>query len=161
MTIRSTKPQEKFIDITEQHDLNPLNVSTSVNEAYLIQISSQYITVSARAKAGMFYAYQTLKSIHQDGKSLPLCVIKDQPRFAYRGMHLDVGRNFFSKEEILKILETMAMYKLNKFHFHLTEDEGWRLEIPGIPELTEVYTEYVKLCRCVLEPRCLSSIIFI
>lgn len=91
----------------------------------------------------MFYAYQTLKSIHQDGKSLPLCVIKDQPRFAYRGMHLDVGRNFFSKEEILKILETMAMYKLNQFHFHLTEDEGWRLEIPGIPELTEVYTEYV------------------
>lgn len=55
-------------------------------------------------------------------------------------MHVDVGRNFHTKEEILKILDAMAMYKLNKFHFHLTEDEGWRLEIPGLPELTEVNT---------------------
>lgn len=139
MPIRNTKPQKKFIEIIEQNNLNPLNVSATVDEAYQIQISSHHITVLARTNTGMFYAYQTLKKLHQGERSLPLCEIKDQPRFAYRGMHLDIGRNFYSKEEILKILETMAMYKLNKFHFHLTEDEGWRLEIPGIPELTEVH----------------------
>lgn len=93
MTIRNTKPQKKFIEITEQNNLNPLNVSATVDEAYQIQISSEHITVLARTNKGMFYAYQTLKGIHQGGRSLLLCVIKDQPRFAYRGTHLDVGRN--------------------------------------------------------------------
>lgn len=55
-----------------------------------------------------------------------------------KGMHADVGRNFVPKESILTLLEVMSMYKLNKFHFHLTDDEGWRLEIPGLEELTEV-----------------------
>ena len=59
-------------------------------------------------------------------------------RFGYRGMHVDVARNFYPKETILKLLDIMSMYKLNQFHFHLTDDEGWRLEIPGLPELTEV-----------------------
>lgn len=76
-------------------------------------------------------------------------------------MYLDVGWNFFLKEEILKILEIMVMYKLNKFYFYLMEDEGWRLEIFGIFEFIEVYIEYVKLCRCVFELRCLLFIIFI
>ena len=53
-------------------------------------------------------------------------------------MHLDVARNFVPKDQVLKLIDVMAMYKLNKFHFHLTDDEGWRLEIPGLPELTEV-----------------------
>ena len=62
----------------------------------------------------------------------------DFPRYHYRGMHIDVARNFHHKDDILRHLEAMATYKLNKFHFHLTDDEGWRLEIPELPELTEV-----------------------
>lgn len=64
--------------------------------------------------------------------------IRDAPRYSYRGMEIDLGRNFMPKSEILKIIDSMAMYKLNKLHLHLTDDEGWRLEIPGLPELTTV-----------------------
>ena len=60
-------------------------------------------------------------------------------RFAYRGLMVDVSRNFFPKDTIMQLLNVMATYKMNKFHFHLTDDEGWRIEIPSIPELTEVY----------------------
>lgn len=62
----------------------------------------------------------------------------DSPRYPYRGMHIDVSRNFHSKAQILKLLDVMTMYKMNKFHFHLTDDEGWRVEIPGLEELTSV-----------------------
>jgi len=65
--------------------------------------------------------------------------VKDVPRYAYRGMHLDVGRNFKTKEKVKQFLDMLAMYKFNKFHFHLCEDEGWRLEIPGLDELTQVF----------------------
>ena len=69
---------------------------------------------------------------------VPNVIINDSPRYEFRGMELDVGRNFMPKSEVKKLIDAMAMYKLNKFHFHLTDDEGWRLEIPGLPELTEV-----------------------
>ena len=71
---------------------------------------------------------------------VPDATIVDEPRYGYRGMHVDVARNFHDKDSILKLLEAMAMYKINKLHMHLTDDEGWRLEIPGLPELTEVGT---------------------
>ena len=64
--------------------------------------------------------------------------VYDCPRFGYRGMHSDVSRNFVSKEDVLTMLEVMAMYKMNKFHFHLTDDEAWRVEIPNLPELASV-----------------------
>ena len=64
--------------------------------------------------------------------------VEDAPRFPYRGMHLDVARNFQGKDAVMKLLDVMAFYKLNKFHFHLTDDEGFRIEIDGLPELTEV-----------------------
>ena len=64
--------------------------------------------------------------------------IYDCPRFHYRGMHVDVGRNFVEKEDILVLLDVMATYKMNKFHFHLTDDESWRLQIRSLPELTDV-----------------------
>ena len=69
---------------------------------------------------------------------LPLGQIKDQPRYAYRGMHLDLARNFQSYESLIKLIDLMAFYKLNKLHLHLTDDEGWRLESKILPELTEV-----------------------
>lgn len=115
------------------------------DEAYTISINPTNIAITVRTPSGVFHAYQSLRSLLTSSKALHVGDIKDQPRFQYRGMHVDVGRNFHKKEEILKILDAMAMYKLNKFHFHLTEDEGWRLEIPGLPELTEVGTSRMKV----------------
>lgn len=66
--------------------------------------------------------------------------ITDAPRFEYRGMMLDVSRNFVQKATVLKLLDLMATYKVNKFHFHLTDDDAWRLEIPEFPELTQVHS---------------------
>ena len=94
--------------------------------------------MSGNSSAGVFYGLQTLLGLQSSEGRFPKVSIKDSPRYAYRGMHLDVARNFVAKEHVLKLLDVMAMYKLNAFHFHLTDDEGWRLEIPGLPELTEV-----------------------
>ena len=86
----------------------------------------------------MFYGVQTLLALMDDQGLVPQVSIKDSPRFSYRGLMVDVARNFQPKQEIMKLLDVMAMYKMNKFHFHLSDNEGWRLEIPGIEELTSV-----------------------
>ncbi len=114
------------------------------NEGYELIVTSNYITISATSNTGIFYGIQSLTSLISPGNysrpskeiHIPCVEIKDEPRFAYRAFMLDVGRNFHSKEEVLCILDVMALYKLNVFHLHLTEDEGWRLEIPALPELT-------------------------
>ncbi|WP_228098416.1 family 20 glycosylhydrolase [Chitinilyticum piscinae] len=118
----------------------------SASEAYVLDVTAGGITITANAAHGVFNAIQSLRQLlpvvsylnPQPVLAVPCCHVQDAPRFAYRGMHLDVGRNFSSKESILRLLDCMALYKLNKFHFHLTDDEGWRLEIPGLPELTEI-----------------------
>ena len=112
---------------------------TTNTEAYKLDVNTDemIIQITGLTAAGVFWGVQTLLSITHEGK-VPNIVILDEPRFEYRGMSLDVARNFVDKKEVFKLLEVMAMYKLNKFHFHLTDDEGWRLEIPGLPELTEV-----------------------
>ncbi|MBC8984282.1 carbohydate-binding domain-containing protein [Pedobacter sp. N36a] len=115
-------------------------------EAYALTISPNQITIAASDPAGAFYAIQSLKSMFpasswskiEKSIAIPAAVINDHPRFGFRGFMMDVGRNFQPKSEVLKALDLMALYKLNVFHFHLTEDEGWRLEIPGLPELTTV-----------------------
>lgn len=109
-------------------------------EAYMLEVNAetQKITITGQSRAGVYYGIQSLLSLSQPEGMVPKIIIKDSPRFEYRGMELDVGRNFMPKNEVKKLIDTMAMYKLNKFHFHLTDDEGWRLEIPGLPELTEV-----------------------
>jgi hexosaminidase len=115
-------------------------------EGYKLSVAPHGITISASNPTGVFYAIQSLKSLippsayahPQKEIQIPCVEIKDEPRFAYRAFMLDVGRNFHSKEEVFRILDVMALYKLNVFHFHLTEDEGWRLEIPSLPELTQV-----------------------
>ena len=96
------------------------------------------LMMTGKGPAGVFYGVQTLLGLRSSAGMVPKVSIKDAPRFAYRGMHLDVGRNFVPKDRVFKLIDAMATYKLNKFHFHLTDDEGWRLEIPGLPELTEV-----------------------
>jgi hexosaminidase len=114
------------------------------DEAYLLAIDPQDgIRIRGRSAAGVFYGIQTLRGLLPPGPdpaglSLKALTVKDAPRFGYRGLHLDVARNFQPKASVFRVLDLMARYKLNAFHFHLTEDEGWRLEIRGLPELTSV-----------------------
>ncbi|XP_061190127.1 uncharacterized protein LOC133197995 [Saccostrea echinata] len=141
LSIQHNIPHHKYITLKMAAHLNILHNSHTPDEAYQIDVSTSVIRISAHTSKGAFYAYKTLQSLIQTGNGvneLPEVTIRDQPRFQYRGMHLDVSRNFQPKEEIFKLLEAMATYKLNKFHLHLTDDEGWRLQIPGIPELTEI-----------------------
>ncbi len=114
-------------------------------EGYKLLISKdEGIVIEAINPVGAFYATQSLKSIllnatiNEDNYLVNELLVVDHPQFAFRGLHLDVGRNFQKKESVLKLLDMMAFYKLNKFHFHITDDEGWRVEIPGLPELTDV-----------------------
>lgn len=108
--------------------------------AYDLSISKEGVAITAFDKTGAFYAVQSIFGLidSQNVESLPLLSIQDAPRFDYRGVMVDVARNFHSKDAILATLDQMAAYKMNKLHLHLTDDEGWRLEIPGLPELTEV-----------------------
>ena len=118
-------------------------------EAYTLSVVKGSVVVKASDYNGFFYAVQTMKQMlpaaiygskpaPEEKWVLPCCEIKDAPRFAYRGMHLDCCRHFFSVAEVKKYLDVMAMYKLNRFHWHLSEDQGWRIEIKKYPLLTEV-----------------------
>ncbi|EEI91350.1 glycosyl hydrolase family 20, catalytic domain protein [Sphingobacterium spiritivorum ATCC 33300] len=112
-------------------------------EEYTLTVDGSGILIRASSAAGAFYGLQSLKSIlppvsNNADITLAHLQVKDKPRFKYRGFMMDVSRNFQDKQMVLKMLDAMAMYKLNVFHFHFTEDEAWRIEIPGLPELTEV-----------------------
>ncbi len=113
------------------------------DEGYMLKVDKKGILITATGPAGIFYGMQTLKQLLPvRGTDAPLavqyCDIKDQPRFKWRGTLLDVGRHYFPVSFIKKYIDYMAMYKLNTFHWHLTEDQGWRLEIEKYPELTEI-----------------------
>ena len=114
-------------------------------EGYRMVVSGKKIKVNAGSPAGIFYGIQSLLQLidqNNDGKnnrfSVPAVVISDLPRFSWRGMHLDVSRHFEDKEFIKKYLDILAAYKLNVFHWHLTDDQGWRIEIEKYPLLTEI-----------------------
>lgn len=111
-------------------------------EAYELKVSARGVTLEAEGRAGIFYGLQTLGQLLRRREPstwvLPSVRIQDRPRFTYRGMHLDVGRHFFPVSFIKRYLDLLAAYKMNVFHWHLTEDQGWRLEIQGHPRLTEV-----------------------
>lgn len=107
-------------------------------EKYLLEVKPDRIDITGN-KAGVFYALQTLQQlIRQQGNQLLISAlqIEDEPRFSYRGLMLDVARNFYSVDYIKKYIDVMAHYKLNVFHWHLTDNNGWRLEIKKYPELT-------------------------
>lgn len=115
---------------------------THAAESYTLTMSADKIVINGSDNAGAFYGLQSLLSLLPAAKDsqykLPLLSVSDSPRASWRGMHYDMARNFHGKDVTLRLLEQMARYKLNKLHLHLTEDEGWRLQIPGLPELTEV-----------------------
>lgn len=123
-----------------------LAVAGASREAYRLRISGEGIEITGSDPAGVFYGIQSLRSLvpveayaaKTPGLTLPFVTIEDAPRFGFRGLHMDVARNFQSKETILRTLDLMAFYKLNRFLLYTTEDEGWRLEIEGLPELTTV-----------------------
>ena len=119
------------------------------DEEYRIEIGKKATKVYASAYNGVLYAITTLKQMlpeaifgtalaEEADWLLPCAVISDKPRFAYRGMHLDCSRHFFSVDAVKRYLDIMAVYKLNRFHWHLSDDQGWRIEINRYPELTLV-----------------------
>jgi len=112
------------------------------DEGYEIDLTPSAIKVRAGSEAGAFYARQTLLQMEAAyGKDLPCCTIKDAPRYGWRGLMLDESRHFFGKAYVKKLLDIMAYYKMNRFHWHLTDMQSWRLEIKSYPLLTEVGAE--------------------
>lgn len=106
-----------------------------VAEGYRMEITPSTITIEASDEAGVFYAKQTLK---QWGEVVPCGSVTDYPDLHHRGIMLDVVRNYYPVDSIYRVLDIMAYHKLNVLHFHLTDDEAWRLEIPGLPQLTDI-----------------------
>ncbi|AFD06034.1 N-acetyl-beta-hexosaminidase [Solitalea canadensis DSM 3403] len=121
------------------------NASVS-KEGYKLSVTNDHIKIIASTPAGAFYALQSLKTLIDpkawQTKQASLLIkgvdVIDQPRFGFRGFMMDVARNFQNKQQVLKVLDVLSLYKMNVLHFHLNDDEGWRVEIPTLPELTEV-----------------------
>jgi hexosaminidase len=121
--------------------------SQGAPESYRLNVTTEGITLNAADYAGLFYGLQTLSQLMPPDAAtasdvsqikLPVIGIDDAPRFSYRGVHLDVARHFFPPEFIKHYIDLLALYKINRFHWHLTEDQGWRIEIDHYPKLTEV-----------------------
>ncbi|HHG8773360.1 TPA: beta-N-acetylhexosaminidase [Raoultella planticola] len=126
----------------------------AVPGGYALEIKPEGALVTGYDQAGVFYGLQSILSLIPGEGALKVATLdaRDAPRFQYRGLLIDVARNFHSKASILRALDQMAALKMNKFHFHLSDDEGWRIEIPGLPELTEVGG---KRCHDLTEKTCL------
>ena len=111
-------------------------------EGYSLSVSPERIEIKAATEKGVFYGVQSLLRALpvNDGRPMALAAaqVKDWPRFAFRGFMVDVGRHYFSPEYLKKLIDIMALHGINEFHWHLTEDQGWRLPVPGYPRLTEV-----------------------
>lgn len=119
-----------------------LGLANDNPEAYQLKVDANQVVISSPSEAGVFYGIQTLRKAvdvaEGSNVELPAVEIKDQPRFGYRGMMLDVGRHFFSIDEIKTYIDMMALHNINRFHWHLSEDQGWRIEIKKYPKLTEI-----------------------
>jgi len=137
------------LNLSNQGDKSiSLNVASDVtdigSEGYEMNISDDGITIYATTPNGVFYGIQTLYQLfdsgtyYENGIELSHLTISDEPRFIWRGMHLDVGRHFFEVDFIKKYIDYLALHKMNIFHWHLTEDQGWRVEIEAYPKLTEI-----------------------
>jgi hexosaminidase len=135
----------------------PLKVAVSPAErlaagGYRLTTSPAAVTITASDLEGAANGLTSLTALVDAGRTVPLLTIDDAPRFGFRGLHVDVARNFHSKAEILSILDQMATYKLNRLHLHLADDEGWRVEIAGLPELTTIGS---RRCHDLSERTCL------
>ncbi|MBL7881130.1 MAG: beta-N-acetylhexosaminidase, partial [Chryseobacterium gambrini] len=135
--IKKAKPN--FISLLLNKDLK-IDNKREFNSNYIINISNEMMMVIGKNPEGLFQGIQTLLQLiktSEDGK-IPALEIQDSPKFQWRGMHLDVSRHFFTVEEVKQYIDYLAMYKLNTFHWHLTDDQGWRIEIKKYPKLTQI-----------------------
>ncbi len=144
-SVSTTKKGNKTIDVI----LNKKLQTELGNEGYILEVNQNNIKLTANEPAGIFNGFQTLKQlipiekISSENKTsnqikIKGCKITDYPRFGWRGLMLDVSRHFFSVEDVKAYIDQMSQYKYNVFHWHLTDDEGWRIEIKSLPKLTEV-----------------------
>lgn len=135
------------LSITTDETVSPairlaLGIDDENQEAYLMTIEEGLVGITGASEAGVFYGIQTLrKSLPKgvaDAVELPAANIYDYPRFAYRGAHFDVSRHFFPVDSVKRFIDMLALHNINRFHWHLTDDQGWRIEIKKYPELTTV-----------------------
>ena len=126
--------------------INDANIGT---EGYTLEVNEKGIQLKANTNAGLFFGWQTIQQLlpaaiysntlqANTNWTIPYVSIVDKPRFGWRGLMLDVSRHFFTKAEVLTFIDDMARYKFNRFHWHLTDDQGWRIEIKSLPKLTTV-----------------------
>lgn len=149
-TTGMTLTQEKSDNVKNQSNAITFKVNSQiVSEGYSLKVDRNNIALEASNASGFFYAMQSLKQlmpVEIYGNSitqgitwkLPCTTIHDAPRFEYRGMHMDVARHFFSIDEVKKYIDILAVHKLNKLHWHLTDDQGWRIDIKKYPELAKI-----------------------
>lgn len=141
LKILEQTPSKNFITFTYESSLQ--------TEAYELIVAKNSVTIKASSNAGFVYGLETIyqllppsieskKVVANINWEIPICTIKDKPRFKYRGLMLDVSRHFFNKEYIKKTIDGLAMHKMNVLHLHLVDDQGWRIEIKKYPKLTEV-----------------------
>lgn len=144
----STGKEIVFSDKTKGNINLIIDSSLESDEAYTLYVDYNEVKISGKTAKGVFYGIQSLRQLIQKKdlwgnesaaiSSIPATLINDAPRYSYRGMHLDVARHFFSVDFIKRYIDILAMHKMNSFHWHLTEDQGWRIEIKKYPKLTEV-----------------------
>lgn len=152
-----SRPTGYTVSVTRQSDpgatvrliLNTTAEATLGSEGYLLSITPKTVTIRANQPAGLFYGVQTLlqllppeiesrQIVQHTAWEAPCVTITDYPRFGWRGLMLDVARHFFTKQQVKDFIDEMVKYKFNLLHMHLTDDEGWRIEIKGLPRLTQV-----------------------
>jgi hexosaminidase len=136
------------IKLQENNSISFIKEDNFTEEGYSLEILPNNIKIKAKTDQGAFYAVQSLRqllppefensTLQGNDVAIPCTTIKDEPEFSYRGMHLDVGRHMFSVDFIKKFIDALAMLKMNTFHWHLTEDQGWRIEIKKYPKLQEI-----------------------
>ena len=142
LSVSKEKPlnDSNYINI----ELNKIIDETLGKEGYTLEVNEKEIVLKANTLSGLFYGLQTLDQLQplnellKDNVTIPACKIKDYPRFGWRGLMLDVSRHFFTKNEVKEYIDWMSKYKFNVLQLHLTDDNGWRIEIKGLPKLTEI-----------------------
>ena len=130
ITQKRTK-KERYIELS-------ISPKISEKEGYVLTVGQKGVTIQGGSEAGVFYGIQTLRKAVMEGTTMPAVMITDAPRFGYRGMMLDCSRHFWSVDFIKKFIDLMALHNMNTFHWHLSDDQGWRIEIKRYPRLTQI-----------------------
>ena len=141
------KPREMTLTggtCASEENLKVVRVAGIPAEGYELSVTTNGVTIHASDEAGEFYARQTLLQLKKvTDATIPCCEIKDSPRFRWRGVQVDDARHFIGKEAIKRTIDEMARYKFNVFHWHLTEDPSWRIDVPGYPKLLDYGDQYL------------------